>query len=121
MLLGFILVKELQPSASETRPTIVKMRISSPLCFQVHKAKPNVLPFVCVRACVCVCVCVCRIAALSMNELTRQKCMTPALFHIFAFQKKKRKKKSCSFYIENVFTIHFNFLEGPSDFRERVI
>ena len=66
---------------------------------------------------VCVCVCVCRIAALSMNELTCQKCMTPALFHIFAFQ----KKKSWSFYIGNGLTIHFNFLEGPSDFRERVI
>lgn len=41
----------------------------------------------------CVCGCVCQIAALSMNKLTCQKCMTPALFHTFTSQEKKREEE----------------------------
>lgn len=33
----------------------------------------------------------------------------------------KKKIIKGSFHSENGFTIHFNFLQGPSDFRERLI
>lgn len=52
------------------------------------------------------------------NKLTCQKHMTLALFHIHVLKKKIIKG---SFHSENGFTIHFNFLQGPSDFRERLI